>query len=205
MRIFIASLTLAVGCVICVADEKPAAKPAATTTTKTTTKLAKPPADPTAWITDKNIDKIDFDELPDDSGLVTPIAKDLDNLEDEARKRLTDWATKLNDWAGATEANVPQRVRNLMAVCAMSDIAHAEFEGELAYVVFEKCKSEVDKDQLIKAAAWIVLKPKEGKAVLKIPELGWEDELDEDQIRERSMLYAQKLLGRLMGKLPKKE
>ncbi|HYE21942.1 MAG TPA: hypothetical protein VEA69_26110 [Tepidisphaeraceae bacterium] len=205
MRILIASLTIAVACVISYADEKltPAPKPSTTTTAAAT--KPKPPADPTAWITDKDIDKIDFDELPDDSGLVTPLAKDLDNLEDEARKRLTDWATKLNDWAGTTEANVPQRVRNLMAVCALSDIVHAEFEGELAYVVFEKCKSEVDKDQLIKAAAWIVLKPREGKAPLKIPDLGWEDELDEDMIRERSMLYAQKLLGRLMGKLPKKE
>ncbi len=187
-------------------SSKATTQPAATQPAATRPSAGHPASkDPAAGITDKDIEKIDFDELPDDSGLVTPVAKDLDNLDDESRKRLTDWATKLNDWAGAKEEDVNQRVRNLMSVCSLGDIAHAEFEGELTYVVFEKLKSEVDKDQLIKATALIVLKPKEGKCPTKVTELGWDDDLDEDMIRERSAMFAEKLLGRMLGKLPKKD
>jgi hypothetical protein len=136
---------------------------------------------------------------------ITPLAADLDNLDNDSKKRLDDWTAKLNDWAGAKEENVPQRVRNLMSVASLADMIHSEFEGETAYVIFDKLKSEVEKDQLIKACAWMVLKPNEGRCITRIPELGWDEEVEEDGIRERSSMYAKKLLGRLVGKLPKKD
>lgn len=182
-------------------------KPATTqaTTQATTAPAAKKPENSYAKITQKEIDAIDFDDAPDDSGFITPLAENLDNLDDDAKKRLDEWTGKLNDWAGAKEENLPQRVWNLLHVAALADLVHSEFEGETAYVVFDKLKSEVDKDVLIKACAWMVLKPGEGRAVTRIPELGWDDENDEEPLRERASLYAKKLLGRLVGKLPKKE
>jgi hypothetical protein len=193
----------------CVGAEtpRPATKPA-TTQAATQAAAAAAPAKPENSynaITQKDIDEIKFDDVEDDTGFITPLAADLDNLDNDSKKRLDDWTAKLNDWAGAKEENVPQRVRNLMSVCSLADMIHSEFEGETAYVIFDKLKSEVDKDQLIKACAWMVLKPNEGRCVTRIPELGWDEEVEEDGIRERSSMYAKKLLGRLVGKLPKKD
>ena len=174
--------------------------PGAAPATKATTKPAKP-KDPLASITDKHVAEITYDDLPPDQGFVTPLAENLDNLDADSIKRLDDWIAKLNGWAGARDENVPQRVRNLLAVASLSDLGRGEFEAEYAYVIFEKLKGEVDKDVLIKSCAWIVLKPEEGKTPTKVPELGWEDELDELMVRERVPLYAKKLLARLLGKV----
>jgi hypothetical protein len=172
------------------------------------TQPATKPRDPLKAITQKEIDElvkdIDFELLPPDEGFVTPLKKDLDHLDEDTKKRLDEWTNKLNDWAGARDDNTGQRVRNLIAVMSLADLGRGEFEGESAYVIIEKLKSEVDKDELIKACVWIIHKPDEGKCPTKIPDLGWEEELVEEAvIRERSQMYAAKLLGRLMGKLPK--
>ena len=193
-------------CILCLAPlalaAAPASKPATTQSATTQTAKKKSPVDA---ITQKDIDAITYDDAQDDSGFITPLAADLDNLDNDSKKRLDDWTAKLNDWAGAKEENVPQRVRNLLSVASLADMVHSEFEGETAYVIFEKLKSEIDKDELIKACAWIVLKPDEGRCITRIPELGWDDEIEEDGIRERVSMYAKKLLGRLVGKLPKKD
>jgi hypothetical protein len=156
-------------------------------------------------ITQKEIDGITFDDIEDDAGFITPLASDLDNLDDDSKKRLDEWVAKLNDWPGSKEEDIGQRVRNLLHVCSLADMVHSEFEGETAFVVFDKLKSEIDKDVLIKACAWVILKPNDGKAITKVPELGWDDDAEEDALRERAQMYAKKLLGRLEGKLPKKE
>ena len=83
-------------------------------------------------------------------------------------------------------------------------MTQGEFEGETAYVIFERIKKEIPKDDLIKICAWIVLKPEEGKAVTSAADLGYNGEMEEKELRERATVYAMKLLGRLLGKLPVK-
>jgi len=61
------------------------------------------------------------------------------------------------------------------------------------------------KEKLTKALAYIILKPDDGKLALKAPDLGFEDDAPEADVRERHVIYAKKLLGRLVGKLPPKE
>jgi hypothetical protein len=182
------------------------------TTAPTTQSTTKPAISPEAKvrasinaITKKEIDAITYEDVEEDTGFILPIAANLDDLDNDTKKRLDDWAAKLQDWSGAKDENVPQRVRNLMTVCALSDMIHGEFEREAPYVIFDKLKAEVDKDELIKVCAWMTLKPDEGRAITRIPELGWDDEVDEASVRERASLYAKKLLGRLVGKLPKKD
>jgi hypothetical protein len=57
----------------------------------------------------------------------------------------------------------------------------------------------------MKACAWVVLKPKEGDVIKTAPDLDIQAEIDEDEIRGRSVVYAKKMLGRLLDKLPPKE
>jgi hypothetical protein len=202
------SVSVCIAAVAATKEAQPATatRPATTTATTTTQASAPPkPANSYSKITEKDAEQINFDLLPGDMDFVTPVAADLDNLDDGSRKRLIEWTEKLNDWAGAKEPNVPQRVRNLLHICALADMAHSEFEGETAYVIFEKLKSEVDKDELIKSCLWAALYLNEGRAVTRAPELGWDEEIDEDSLRERAGVYAAKLAGRLLGKLPKKE
>lgn len=202
ITVTLSAILISAATVLFAADAKPAAHPA--TTTAATTTAAKPKLSVND-ITQKQIDAITYEDAEEDTGFITPLAENLDNLDNDSKKRLDDWTAKLNDWPGSKEESIPQRVRNLMHVCALADMVHSEFEGETAYVVFDKLKAEVDKDVLIKACAWMVLKPDEGRAITKIPELGWEDDIEEEPLRERASLYAKKLLGRLLGKLPKKE
>ena len=206
-RLFIPLLAASVPCVALAADA-----PKAATTAPTTQATTKPATSPEAKvrasinaITKKEIDAITYEDVEEDTGFILPIAANLDDLDNDTKKRLDDWTAKLQDWSGAKDENVPQRVRNLMTVCALSDMIHGEFEREAPYVIFDMLKAEVDKDELIKVCAWMTLKPDEGRAITRIPELGWDDDVDEASVRERASLYAKKLLGRLLGKLPKKE
>src|SRR5436190_5347218 len=86
-------------------------------------------------ITQKEIDAITYEDSEDDAGFITPVAADLDNMDEESKKRLDEWTAKLNDWAGAKEEDVPQRVRNLLHIAALADMVHSEFEGETAFVI----------------------------------------------------------------------
>ena len=189
-----------------------ASKPAPTQSTTTSTKPAAAPQTPEAKvrasiaaITQKEIDALTYEDVEEDTGFILPLTADLDHLDDDTKKRLDDWMAKVHDWSGAREEFVPQRVRNLMTVCALSDMIHGEFERELPYMIFDKLKAEVDKDELIKVCAWMTLKPDEGRAITRIPELDWDHDVDEPSVRERASLYAKKLLGRLVGKLPRKD
>lgn len=185
----IAALTLFLACLPALAAE-PAAPPA---------------AEPFEAITQKQIDAITYDDAAVDQGFVTPLAKDLSHLDDERKQRLDAFEDKLDQWKPGQEKAVGQRVRNWMAACTYADMGRGEFEAEVPFVIFERLRKEVPKDQLIKALAWVILEPKAGTTVTKAPELGVDEDLDEDQVRARSAIYAKKLLGRLLGKLPPKE
>ena len=163
--------------------------------------------EPYESITQKEIDAITYEDAAVDNGFVTPLAQDLSHLDgdDDRKNRYEDFVDKLADWEPGKEKALGQRVRNWMAVCTFGDLGRSEFEGEVPYAVFEKLRKDVPKEQLVKALAWVILKPGDGKTVTKAPDLGVDDELDEEQVRLRSAIYAKKLLGRLLGKLPPKE
>ena len=159
-----------------------------------------------AWqaITEEQVKSITYEDCESDNGFVGPITNGLDHLSDDARKRFDEWCEKLDDWKPGQEADFGQRVRNYICLATIADMTQGEFEGETAYVIFERIKKEIPKDDLIKICAWIVLKPEEGKAVTSAADLGYNGEMEEKELRERATVYAMKLLGRLLGKLPVK-
>ncbi|HWE02965.1 MAG TPA: ABC transporter permease [Tepidisphaeraceae bacterium] len=165
-----------------------------------------PPAEAKApWekLTQKEIDSITYDDLPDDGGTVTPLAADLNSLDDDGRKRMENFNDALSDWAPGQVENIPQRVRNLLSLCAVADIVEDQHEAQIPYVVFNYMRANIQKDQLTKAVAWVVLNPSEGTAPTNIKdmkELGIDGEVPEDTVRERATLYGKKLLFRLLKK-----
>lgn len=184
-----------------IADEKTAPK-ATTPATSPTTKQAD--QEPYESITEKDIAAIVFDDLPPDQGFISPVAEGLDNLDDVSRKRLEDLQAALDEWGPGMDKSVAQRVRYWMSLCCIPDLGRAEFESELPYTVFERMKAEIPAYKLKKSLAWIILKPNDGKVVNKCVEIDAPDPIDEELIRERHVIFAKKLLGRILGKLPEK-
>lgn len=160
--------------------------------------------DPSETITAEQIQSITFEDAREDRGYVAPVAQNLDHLDDAALDRLETFEVKLDEWRPGKEGPLGQRVRNLIAVATLADLGRSEFEAETAFVIFDRLLKEVPKDRLARAAAWVVLKPREGTVVTTAKELGMDGQVAEADVRERSVLYAKKLLGRALGKLPAK-
>lgn len=169
----------------------------------TTTPAA--PREPWQTITDKDVASINYDDASEDGGVVTPLAQDLSNLDDDSKKEMDQFAEKLEQWIPGQEKDLVQQIRNWMCLCTFADLGRGLFEAEYPYVIFEHLKRDMPREKLIKALAYIILKPDEGKLVLKAADLGFEEDAPEADVRERHVIYAKKLLGRLVGKLPPKE
>jgi hypothetical protein len=177
------------------APKEPAKKPA-------------PPEKPKeAWelITEKEIASITFEDAEIDTGFVTPLSPDLSHLDEDTKKEMDQFAEKLDQWIPGFEKDLGQQVRNWMCLCTFADLGRGLFEAEYPYVIFDRLKRDIPKEKLAKALAYVILKPEEGKLVLQAPDLGFEEDCPEPEVRERSVIYAKKLLGRLVGKLPLKE
>jgi hypothetical protein len=145
-------------------------------------------------IKQEQIDSISFAELPEDDDVVTPLAP--------ANQALSDFSKQLAAWPPGNVESVGQRVRNLVSAASVADILQDPHEGQIARTVFDRLRADVDQDQLEHALAWIVLRPQDGTVITSAPELGFSGNVDEDQIRDRDLMYARKFLGKVLGKLP---
>lgn len=159
-------------------------------------------------ISQKEIDALPFENFANDRGFVCPVSPGLEHLDDERRQRLNEWLAKAEEWGPGTaerSGSVGQRVRNLLTLCAMADMGRSDFEGETAYVLFDELRRTIPKDELARACAWVILRPKEGIVITAVPELGFDGDLPEEALRERTGMYGIKLLGRVLGKFPGKD
>jgi len=147
-----------------------------------------------------------FDRLPSDSGIVTPIARDEEEPDPDTSEHLRFIQENLPSWQPGKVADPVQRVRNMLYVAAVPDVQQQPIERFAAQAVFYQLQQDIPKDQLIKALYWIALHPTEGddKAVGDLWALRFtNDPVDLEQTRERAAIYGVKLLGRLLGKLPR--
>jgi ABC-type transport system involved in cytochrome c biogenesis permease component len=206
--------------------------PPATTTTKPPQKPqaaapppaapdAKPPAppsvkgppepplpEPASWqqVTPAHIEEVLFERLPSDAGVVSPIARPDEPIEPELEAELEEVRTRLVTWGPARVTDPVQRVRNLLYVAAVPDVFQIPLERYVPHVVFERLQADVPKEDLIKILFWVATHPAGGddSAVddLRSAGIPVNGPGDMEQARERVMLYALKLLGRVVGKIP---
>ena len=189
-------------------EKEPKPKPAPEPATPSTS--GPPPllAEPTSWraVTPAHIDEIVFPRLPSDSGVVSPIARLDEPIDPEVETDLEEVRTKLATWGPGQVADPVQRVRNVLYVAAVPDVFQVPLERYVPHVVFERLQADIPKDDLIKVLYWVATHPNGGddSAVddLRSAGLKVNGPSDIDQTRERVMLYALKLLGRLVGKIP---
>src|SRR6185503_6763459 len=167
-----------------------------------------PLPEPASWqaVTPAHIDEIVFPRLPSDAGVVSPIAPPDEPLDPEVETDLEEIRSRLVTWGPASVADPVQRVRNVLYVAAVPDVFQMPLERYVPHIVFERLQGDIPKPDLIKILFWVATHPNGGddsavddlrSAGLKVNGPG-----DMDQTRERVMLYALKLLGRLVGKIP---
>ena len=150
-------------------------------------------------ITAAQMDRITYEDLPGDNELATRLAPPFKAADTE---RMGEFAAKLRDWPPAGAENPGQSVRNLLSVAAIADVSADLREAEIARVVFNELQARHGRDPLRRILTWIILSPNEGTVINNAPELGLKRHPPESIIRERTVLYAKKLLGRLLGKIP---
>ncbi|HLP07500.1 MAG TPA: ABC transporter permease [Opitutaceae bacterium] len=150
-------------------------------------------------ITAAQIAAITYENLPGDDELVTRLAPPL--ARPLASARLAAIAERLPAWVVAEADNPGAAVRRLVGLATIADLAQDPQEGEIARLVFDHLRATIPEPELRRGLAWIVLRPDDGATPTSAPALGFRREIDEDAVRNRAPLYAQKYLGRLTGQL----
>lgn len=150
-------------------------------------------------ITDAQMDRITYEDLPGDNELATRLAPPFRNSAEADRVR--DIAHQLKTWPPGRLSDPGQSVRNLLSVAAIADIFANLHEAEIGRLVFDELQARYGRDELRQVLAWIILNPDAGTVVTLAPELGFKRGLQEGIVRERCALYAKKYLGRLLGKI----
>ena len=175
----------------------------------TTPKAATAPVSPPAsWheVREDDIQKIAFDRLPPDEGIVSPVSRS-DEAPDPAIVPLLDRIqAALPGWAPGTVRDPVQRARNLLTVAAVPDILEMEqVERFVPRLVFARLQAVIPPRDLPKILYWIAMHPDDGSeaAIHQLGVFGLPDVSGPAKpVRGRIMLYAFKLLGRLAGPLP---
>jgi len=151
-------------------------------------------------ITATQLDAITYEDLPGDNELVTRLAPPAGR--DENAEPLVEFRAKLKAWPPLQAGDDGQVARNLLSVAAIADIAADLHEAEIGRAVFDELQDRIGREPLRRILGWVILRPDAGQVVVTAPELGLKRHPPEAIVRDRSVLYAKKYLGRLLGKLP---
>lgn len=166
-----------------------------------------PPPEPATWrdVTPAHIDQVVFARLPPDAGIVSPIGPADEPLDPDIEAELEEVRSRLPAWGPALVADPVQRVRNVLYVAAVPDVFQLPVERHMPHIVFERLQADIPKDDLIRILFWVATHPAGGDdgAVDDLRSAGLRTSGPHDihQTRERVMLYALKLLGRLVGEI----
>jgi ABC-2 type transporter len=165
-------------------------------------------AGPKTWqaVTAADIDRdFIFTRLPPDDGVVTPIAPPDEVPAQEVLDELEGIRAALPTWKPGKVEDPVQRARNLLYIAAVPDIFQLPMERYVPQLVFDQLLQDIPKDDLIKILYWIGMHPMDGtdSAVDQLRPLGLGNgPSDAEQLRERTAVYAVKLLGRITGRRP---
>ena len=150
-------------------------------------------------VTEEQIAGITYDDLTSDQEFAGRLSRPA--FDAASTRKLAELGKKLRDWSPRKCDDPGQSVRYLVSLAALADLSQDSIEGDLARAVFDDLRTHFDPPVLKQALAWVILRPKQGRVVSTAPELGLNKRPHEDLIRSRCVLYAQKYLGRLEGKL----
>ena len=111
-------------------------------------------------------------------------------------------AAKLAAWPPGKLDNAGQSIRNLVSLVAVADLCADQRESQIARLAFRQINTGFEPAVARQALAWTVLTPEDGQVVRKAPELQLFRHPPERLVRQRSVIFAKKYLGRLLAKIP---
>lgn len=161
------------------------------------------PSPPPNWreVREDHLLAIAFERLPDDAGLVAPMAVRGTPRDAATEAQLAAVRDGLRAWPGAAEPDPVQRARNLLYVAAVPDLLQMDpLERHLPWLVFDRLRQDVPAADLPRILYWIAMHPQEGgdRAIADLPALGLPRVSGPThQVRERVTIYALKFLERL--------
>jgi ABC-type transport system involved in cytochrome c biogenesis permease component len=170
--------------------------------------VAKSGSPETSWrdVTDADYDKIAFNRLPPDTGIISPVSRADEVPDPVILPELDRIRDALPGWAAGNVGDPVQRTRNLLMLAAVPDILQMEqVERFVPRLVFARLQAVIPPRDLPKILYWIALHPDDGDdaAIHQLQAFGLPDVTGPAKpARGRIMLYAFKLLGRLTGHIP---
>ena len=193
------------------AEEKPAPKPPVSEATTSEVKPAESKPDDTKPAenapkppTEEQLAAIVWEEYAADNTWICPFARDFGHIDEfpERKKDWEDFLSKFALWAPGHVFNLDEKVRNLISAAALMDIGQGQFESELPLFVYQRLRLEVPDDKLKAILGVIAFHPDSGTVIATAPELDLHIGVGDDQVRERLQIFAVKMLGRMLEKLP---
>jgi hypothetical protein len=167
---------------------------------------ASAPLAQSSWrdVTDADIDRIAFDRLPPDEGIISPVSRSDEQPDPAILPQLDRIRDALPGWAPGNVTDPVQRTRNLLAIAAVPDILQMEqVERFVPRLVFARLQAVIPPRDLPKILTWIAMHPDDGSDIPRLGDFGLPDITGPAKpVRGRIMLYAFKLLGRLTGHVP---
>jgi len=158
---------------------------------------------PATWqqVTAADIGGVAFERLPADTGVVAPIAGEEDEPDQAIAEQLDALRAALPDWPPGKVRDPVQRVRNYLCAASVADVYRMDpLERFVPLAVFEQIEGTVPAADLPKILYFIAVHPLDGddSAVRQLHRLGLPDGPPDTRfLRNRNMIYAFKLLGRL--------
>jgi hypothetical protein len=146
---------------------------------------------------------VTYDHLPDDLGTYTPWANTPTTVEKDpfTVAAVADFRRALTTWPPAQDHDPRHAVESCLALAALLDAARAPTECDAPPILFEHLTTRMARPDLIAALTHVALHPtaitpRTQDATFHVT---WDDQQD---LRERMGIYARKMLGRVMGRLP---
>lgn len=160
------------------------------------------PSNASSWktLTAADIDAVPYTGLEPDQSTVTPLAKDFQNISPDQKERLDVLSRNLRTWPPAQVPDPVQRVRNLLGLAGLADIAEDPDESYIPLIVLKQMESEYSVNDIEKILTWIFKHPADGVFPTSAPELGWPTPVARFDVQKRARDYSRKLLGRLTGR-----
>ena len=155
-------------------------------------------------ITQAQIDAITYHTLPADTSTITPVAKSLKRARRRrqgAPRRVPQTTRRL---AARPRPFASRRVRNLLDAASIADIAIDPYEGYDTYVIFEKLRAEIRRDDLINILAWLTLHPADDHPITTVPELGIHGEAHPRTNTGTRGSVCRQTIGKNFGKNPRR-
>jgi hypothetical protein len=146
---------------------------------------------------------VTYADLPEDSGTYTPWSETPATPETDpfAAEAVREFRRRLAVWAPAQAKDPRAAVEACLALTSLVDAARHPVEFDAPAILLTHLQARIPREALVAALTRVALRP--GECMPLTEETAFEVAYPEVQdLRDRMAIYARKMLGRVLGRLP---